>query len=657
MEIAKRGVMVHQTALNITGHNIANVDTEGYSRQVGNIVTNRPWHAPAMNGARIGQIGTGVDMQSINRIRDAFIDAQIRHEARTTGYWDMVHQGLTQVESILNEPSDEGLRAVMDQFWSAWQDLTLNAENTSTRAAVAQQGMAVADMFHHMYSQYRALQYDVNETIKVKVDEINTLAQSIADLNYQIKVLEGAGKRPNDLYDSRDLLIDQLSAIIDINASYDESGNLFIQSGGRTLVQGIDTSKLTVKTDANGMHMVIWADSGVRTLIRSGELKGLLDLRGKTALPEEEFVTDYREILPSLIADLNMAAKTIVERTNELHRGGYSLENKTAFPDGTDFFQIPDAAQGAVTNWAQYITVDSAILADPNLIAAAQYATWGLNGEKSNFGDGAMALAIAQLKHDLNSRPTEFVTYPVSLWATPPVNGGDTFDIDYVDSAGTAQTRSVIVPYGTYNNLAEYAAALEKALQADAALAGEDIKISVRCLGDQLVLSSPNGKYRGGSVTSLALGVTGALQRYWPTITTNLKGTVTNPALLPATGQPGDIYLNETDGHLWLWSANQSVWVDIGNEFVQNATIDDFWRGLVAQVGVDTQEAERMLLNQEVLMTELENKRQSVQGVSLDEEMTFMVKFQHAYNAAARFMTTIDEELDTVINKMGLVGR
>jgi flagellar hook-associated protein 1 FlgK len=650
LEIAKRGVMVHQTALDITGHNIANVNTPGYSRQVGNMVTNRPWHSPSMNGARIGQVGTGVDMQSINRIRDAFIDAQIRNEARTTGYWTGIYEGMTQVESIINEPSEEGLRAVLDQFWAAWQDVTVNPENNSTRAVVVQRGMALSDTFKHMYSQYRALQYDLNDTVAIKVDEINVLAQSIADLNYQIKVVEGAGKIPNDLYDRRDLLLDDLSSIIDIKAGFDISGNLFVQSGGRTLVQGIDVSKLAVKTDADGMHMVIWADSEVRTLIRSGELKGLLDMRGKTSLAEEEYVTDYREILPTLIDELNMMAKTIVERTNELHRGGYSLNNKTPYPDGIDFFQIPDASQAAVKNWAQYIIVSGDLQLDPNLVAASQYATWNLAGAKSNFGDNFVALAIAQLKHDLNSPAQEYITDHITL--TFPYNGGADVTINYNDLSGAAQTKAVTVPYGTYLSLAEYANALQTALQADPDLSANNITIKVRCNGDRLVLSSLNADFTGAEDVA---EVTGALTRYWPTITSNLKGDYTGATTPP--GIVGDLRLDPTTGHIWSWSVNRLAWVDIGNAFVQNATTDDFWRGLAAQVGIDTQEAERMLKNQEILMVELENKRQSVMGTSLDEEMTFMIKFQHAYNASARFLTTIDEELDVVINKMGLVGR
>jgi flagellar hook-associated protein 1 FlgK len=350
-------------------------------------------------------------------------------------------------------------------------------------------------------------------------------------------------------------------------------------------------------------------------------------------------------------------AKTIVEQTNTLHRGGYSLDNKSPYPDGTDFFLIPDANQAGVTNWASYITVNPDVYANPNLIAAAQYATWGLDGEKQNFGDGMMALAIAQLKHDLNSEAKTYVTDPISAIVLPtmlPATGGETFYINYNDLSGTPQTAPVIVPYGTYNNLAEYAAALEKALQADPDLQANNIKITVRCLGDRLSLSSLNTSFNGGTLTS-PLG-TGTLQRYWPTITSNLKGTVP-PATLPATGNPGDTYLDGVTGELLVWSANQTAWVTVDNEFVRNATMDDFWRSLVANVGVDTQEAERMLDNQLALMTELENKRQSVQGVSIDEEMTDMIRFQHAYNAAARFMTTIDEELNVIINQMGLVGR
>lgn len=510
LEIGKRSIMTHQSALNITGHNVANVNTPGYTRQSPNIVTSPPWHTPVLTGnSQVGQFGTGVDVISIDRLRDRFLDDQIRNETRTLGYWDSMQESLSRLEVILNEPSSDGLRGVMDQFWESWQDLSAHPESESVRSVVTQRGMALAEAFNHTYRQLKELREDANASIRVKVDEINSIAQQLSDLNKQILSISVAGKEPNDLLDKRDLLLDQLASIADIKV-YEQrniidestgavkrfSGMITVQLGGRSLVQGTDYHRLDTQADLESMNMVVWEDTRVKADIQGGELRGLLDVRGKTLW--ETGPSEYKELIPNLINDLNRMAKTIIMTTNDLHRTGYSLNNQTATADGTNFFNQPADPSAPTIKWAEYFSVTSAIIDDPKNIAAAATATWDA-GNKINFGDGGIALQIARLKH---------------------------------------------------------------------------------------------------------LGYSGA------------------------------------DASL-----------------IQNVTVDDFWRAVCAFIGVDSQEASRMARNQETLLGELENKRQSLSGVSLDEEMTNMIKFQHAYNAASRFITVIDEAIDVIVNRMGLVGR
>ena len=204
LEIGKRSVLMHQTALSVTGHNIANDNTPGYTRQVPDIVTTPPWHSPALvQSGKAGQLGTGVDIAAINRIRDEFVDSQIRHENKAEGYWDAMQNTLAKIEVILNEPTKDGLRGVMDMFWESWQDLSLHPESEAVRAVVVQRGMSLAEAFNHTHRQLVELREDVNAQVKVKVDEVNSIAMQIADLNQQILAVTISGKRPNDLLDKR----------------------------------------------------------------------------------------------------------------------------------------------------------------------------------------------------------------------------------------------------------------------------------------------------------------------------------------------------------------------------------------------------------------------------------------------------------------------
>lgn len=605
LEIGKKSIMMHQAALAITGHNVANANTPGYTRQIPNIVASKPWHAPMLNtNSKLGQLGTGVDIVRIDRIRDSFLDMQIRNENKTAGYWSMIQGTYSKLEVILNEPSEDGIRAVMDQYWQAWQDLSAHPESEAVRAVLAQRGMAVADVFNHTSRQLKELKQDVNDSVAIKVNEINSIAMQLKDLNKQILAISIAGKQPNDLLDRRDLLLDQLSGLIDINIYEDNKGMVAVQAGGRTLVQGIEMNKLSTIQDNEGMHMVVWEDTGVKANIRSGELRGLLDARGKTLLDQEKMPSEYRELIPDMLARLNSMAKTIIQRTNDLHREGYSLNNKSTLPDGTNFFIEPPEPQDSIVDWAQMMKVESFITMDTKNIAAAGEATWDTAGNKANFGDGSNALRIAQLKHDADNsqlRPASITTKEIDLAALQ----GDTLSFQIMFSG---QIYDISYDVELTDDWSEIKTGLEAAINLIPALNGKfTVELADNgAISSSIVIKSNDNKFQ--SIYNFS----------------------------PAG-------INEAKNYHLMR--------------VKDATVDDFWRAMTASVGVLTQESHRMVSNQKMLLGQLENKKESLSGVSLDEEMTNMIKFQHAYNAAARFITTIDAALDVIVNRMGLVGR
>ncbi|HZK43216.1 MAG TPA: flagellar hook-associated protein FlgK [Syntrophomonadaceae bacterium] len=588
MEIGKRAIAAQQIALEVTGHNISNTNTPGYTRQIPNLVTTIPYHTPTLtNNTKVGQLGTGVTVADIERIRDAFLDQQIRNEAKTSGYWSSMQNALAQVEVILNEPSTDGLRSVMDMYWESWQDLVSHPESEAVRTTVAERGMALADGFNHMHKQLTELREDLNASVKIKVDEINTITSQLADLNVQILSIKIAGKQPNDLEDKRDMLLDQLSQIVDIKTFTDSNGMIAVQLGGRALVQGTDNTVLATETDTKGMYLVTWEDTKARAQIESGELRGFLDARGRTELDKEKESpgkpSEYKEVVPNLLNNLNNLAKTIITKTNELHRGGYSLNNKGIYPDGKNFFEEVNTGD---VEWAAILKVEEDILNNPINIAVAKAPTFNNEGEKANFGDARIAMEIANLKHNFNNSEwrVKLPNWTGLLSGVLPVDINPSFDI-----SGTTVNVDA-----TVSNMSELAAAIQAAID-DAGL-----EIKVRLEGSDINMIS------------------------------NTIFTVD-------------------------WSGNYEATEHKGA--ISSATVDDYWRSVCANVGVKSQEAIRMTTNQEVLLSELEGKRQSISGVSLDEELINMIKFQHAYNAASRFITTIDEAIDVIVNRMGIVGR
>jgi len=612
LETGKRAIMVQQLALQTTGHNIANANTPGYTRQLVTMEAARPYAAPGIPGsAGVGQIGTGVKAGEIGRIREEYTDMQIRKENRYSGYWDTISNSMEKVEVVINEPSDYGLRSVMEAFWQSWQDVVGNPENKAVRSVVVERGTAVSETFNHMFQQFTDLNQDVNANISIQVDEINSKVLQIRDLNQGILAVNVAGQQPNDLKDKRDLLLDELSKIANFSITEDSYGMVNMEMSGRTIVQGVSCTNLTVEDDANGMSMVTWKDTGIKANISGGELGALLDLRGQTNLAQENAVSEYKEIIPELIEELNIMAKTIVVMTNEIHRGGYSLNNNSnpdsAYPDGANFFTMPDDPD-MISNWSSYIQVDDLILNDVNNIAAAGSRTWDENNNQANFGDGSVALQIAQLRQYINSPAIKTTSDALNgvLTDFPASIAGD-LTITY--DGGTTTTISLAVPAEEYQDLRELAAAIQKELENNSDLNDADISINVICDGDRLAFLSSSTRFEGAVDSGLFGG------------TVSFSG------------------IENMDG------------------IIENSSNDDYWNSIATRAGLQSQEAVRMAENQNTLLTQLENQRQSVSGVSLDEEMTDMIKYQHAYNAASRFITTIDEALDQIINRMGMVGR
>ncbi|KHF35030.1 Flagellar hook-associated protein 1 [Paenibacillus sp. P1XP2] len=166
IETARRSLAAQTTALNTTGHNIANANTEGYSRQTVKMQASRPIEAYGMNRSNApGQLGTGVEVTSINRIREQFLDSQYRNENSANGGWSIRSNTLEKLQAIINEPSETGIRTVLDNFWKSWSDLSKNPEDPTGRKIVVQTAQALTDGLNHMSRQIDSLENDLATSV------------------------------------------------------------------------------------------------------------------------------------------------------------------------------------------------------------------------------------------------------------------------------------------------------------------------------------------------------------------------------------------------------------------------------------------------------------------------------------------------------------
>ncbi len=371
LEIGKRALDASQLALNVVGQNTANVNTPGYSRQVVQFTATDPFTPPDFEHGHPGNLGTGVTISAVNRIRDAFTDKRVFGANAEQGSLGNLSDILSRVESAYNEPSDSGLGHLASNFFHSFADLSANPESGAIRATVRNQAETLVGAFHSVSTALDQIGPDITAKVAVKIGDANTLAGQIATLNNQIRTAIGAGDQPNDLLDKRGALINTLSGIVDVQVTDGRNaqtgkpnGEVEINVGGYALVQGDQSSPLpTTVTTTNGA-IGLTTPSGDTIPLRGGEVYGLAKASA--------LVAGYK-------SDLNTLASSFISAVNTQHATGYGLDGVTgrAFFSGTD---------------AQSISVDSVIKTDLNAIAAASAPIPPATFAAGN-GDNARALA------------------------------------------------------------------------------------------------------------------------------------------------------------------------------------------------------------------------------------------------------------------------
>ncbi|MDR3324959.1 MAG: flagellar hook-associated protein FlgK, partial [Spirochaetaceae bacterium] len=325
LEMGKRAVSAHEQALRVTGHNLSNVSTEGYSRQRAEFATFDPIYLPGLNRAETaGQLGQGVIVSRIERVRDELLDKRIVAEAGKEGFWRARDPYLQQIDAMYLEVGDNSLRARMLDFWQGWQELSHNPADMPPRTALVARGESLVDSIHDRFLGLKTLQSQANEDVYLSVGQINDLSRQIAALNETIEKVKAQGDEPNDLYDRRDLLVDALSTVMSVSVERRDSDEFMLHTGGVILVQGKVARSLEVKidVDAEGYGRITWTDTGAlfEPAKESGSLSALLELRDQTIAQE--------------IQVLDNITMNFIDLVNEAHRPGYGINGRT----GLDFF-------------------------------------------------------------------------------------------------------------------------------------------------------------------------------------------------------------------------------------------------------------------------------------------------------------------------------
>lgn len=616
IEIGKRSLMAHSTQISTAGHNISNADTEGYSRQRVNVRAFDPLYRPDLERAQVaGQIGQGTDVESITRVRDELLDSRIVGQTNVESYWATREKYYAMIESVYNEPEEISVRGNMDKFWQGWQELSVYPDSDAARQAVVTRGQTLTDSIRQQFRGLSEIGKQIDGDIEATVRQVNDISSQIAAVNGEIVRSRAMGDNPNDLMDRRDLLVEKLANLINVTVDRKDPDEFMVHTDGQVIVQGslARQIKSVPQIDNNGYGKLVWTDTGIDAQFHGGTLGALIELRDK----------DIR----SEVQSLNTMALNFADLVNDVHRNAVGKNNVT----GLDFFVQHDFVENT-------------------------------NGNYDRNGDGVEDSSYVFRMTGKNAlRPQE----QIGLEGTMTFNGASgNVNVSYYASDTVADVVNRI-----NDSNAEVKAYLDRnsnlVLKATSSASMENPDFVIRHVEDSgmfltgysgiLAQSGEGGAYdfnRADAVTSLD-GVQFAVSPVMspadymevnPAVTGDVRSVAAAFANTIGDADPGDARAAVEIAAM----RNTKVMIGTGRTF------DDYFAESVTNVGLKGEQAQNQLASQNKIMDDLRSLRDSISGVNIDEELADIIKFQHGYNAAAKFVTVQDELLDTLINRLGV---
>ena len=680
LEIAHTGLTAFMASINTTANNVSNANTDGYSRQKVTL--------EAQTALRVyqkyGSTSTGVLATDVKRSRDEYYDQKYWANQKAYGYYDRLNYYMPQIENYyVDNAANPGFSTLFGNMFNSIDSLKKDAGNTAIRTEVASNAEKLTDFFNSTANQLSELQETVNDEIKSTVDQVNAISKKIALLNKQINIIELQGMTANDLRDSRDLLVDELSQIIPIdvkeaevvNSNYPDmktgATSFTIKVNGNILVKDKDYQELECVTRPQKFNQ--------------DDIDGLYDIRWKTTLANFELNGDN--------ADGRLKALFMIRDGNdeENFKGKVTSEGNSStqvtlentFGMTIDNMNLPESGQLTI-NYTNYDyssftfetdgegNINSITFNMTSPIDASKLAKAG--GTTATVGQTVNYKGIPYYQNQMNSFVRSFAkafndiqlagadrngNAGTNFFCANDINGENDFDwnvtADVVKGMTDGNDKLLTDYDGVYAVDADkYAAVTEPVLDDGKNYTGSCVRKNS---------SGDNTYYR---LTASNIGISEAVKRDASRISTTSyydmadKWDGSDPH--DATNEDATVYKLDSDGK----RVHQNKGIDAADlvdkllslesekKLFRGGGADDFLQVIYADITVDTQEASIFNDNYTNIQKEINTQRQSVSGVDEDEEALNLVKFQNAYNLSAKVISTLAEMYDQLILNTGV---
>ena len=629
LNIGLSGLNLYQTAINTTSHNIANTDTEGYTRQQ---TVYKAANALKVN-SRYGMAGQGVQLEYVQQIRDTYYDVKFRDSNSRLGEYQVENEKLLELENYFNEiTSDSGFNAIYTQFNNAMVELTSDPSDETRRTQVISKASSFTTLINELATNLNISQNSVNDEIGIKISEINSISEQLFTLNKEITNIEIRGLKANDLRDQRNLLLDQLSEIANIEVKEDpiytkdgmktNANTCSVSINGHLLVDNTTCNSLKVvprdekvnQTDADGLYDVYFvAQDGtlgtefdLNSSSLRGELKGLMNIRdGNNA-------KGFDGTISALETD---AAGNITSATLKSYES-FSISDLTLPASGK--------VQLAGTEF-YYDSFDAEYDANGNILSV-KFNNLQVKNEDGVLepGDGAGFVNVgtpAQVSEDVNYKGIPYYMSQLSEFArsfSSKINAIHTSGVDLNFEEGLDM-------FGT-----------------------EDQDGNFYAFKD--LVKDSNAAFEGGATSYTFSSAQDA--SYYQITCNNWK---VNEEIYYDV----DKFVISTKEELNQGVEQRSILDQMiktctDTKLFNKGTANQFLESLISEMSIDCQSAEDFEIYQKDITNAIENQRLSISGVDANEEGLELVKLQRGYNLNSKVISVINEVLNKLINETGL---
>jgi flagellar hook-associated protein 1 FlgK len=576
-DIAKDALSAQRYGLDVTAHNIANVNTPGYSRQ-------KPVYEAKIPTPSSGLLfGRGVDTNTVMRTSDQFIENRLMQQQSGLLNSKEMESYVKILEGIFNENSLNSISNLMAGFWNLWQDISNNPSGSSERSALYEYSIQLSEQLNLLDTEMNQLEIDLTNAVNSGIDKINQISSEIAEINKQIPGME-AGSVANDLRDKRNDLLSELSGYINAKSFEQENGSVTIVTArGCVLVSGNSSYDLTLG-GTNG-NKVEWQGSdgnnvNITGYIGNGKLGGWLDMRD--------------QILAKYKLDLDAFAKEFAWSVNLQHSQGIGL---AALSTVTGTYAVTDTGEELGTG-------DSG-LDYQDKISDGSFKLWIYDSTGAVVGGGATAITI-----DAGVGGTTLTSLSAAIDAVANIGASITSDNRLKIDADSGFTFAF----------------------------SDDTSNVLAALGINTYFSGSNA---GNIAVNDKIGfdtnaITAAL--------INADGSFSAGDNRNAMAVSGLQYASQS---ISSWTCDR---INGNTEGSTTTSLEDYYHSMVGSIGITSAGISRNTSFNEIMVSKLSDIRDGISAVSLDEEMTNLIKFQQAYAAAAKLIGTADEMLNTLLS-------